>query len=328
MTIFIDVVRAAESEKEGSLKSKNRQFTYSEIVHITNNFKTIIGEGGFGKVYLGTLNDDSDVAVKVLSPSSRQGYKEFRAEAQLLMVVHHRNLVSLIGYCDDLENKALIYEYMVNGNLQQHLSGLDYLHNCCKPQIIHRDLKPSNILLNENKQAKIADFSLSRVVNQETDTGLTTCPAGTPGYLDPELFACGISNKKSDVYSFGIILFELITGQPALKRGPEEDRYILQRVTPVIERGDIQNIVDPKLQDEFNTNAAWKIVEIAMSCVRPTAVQRPDISHVLAELKECLAIELASRRNWMTESSSNSGSSLLLEKPCLDPGIEMAPSAR
>ncbi|KAK0594998.1 hypothetical protein LWI29_002465 [Acer saccharum] len=122
MIIFIDVERAAESEKEGSLKSKNQQFTYSEIVHITNNFKTIIGEGGFGKVYLGTLNDDSDVAVKVLSPSSRQGYKEFRAEAQLLMVVHHRNLVSLIGYCDDRENKALIYEYMVNGNLQQHLS--------------------------------------------------------------------------------------------------------------------------------------------------------------------------------------------------------------
>ncbi|KAK0598719.1 hypothetical protein LWI29_037334 [Acer saccharum] len=341
--------RAAESEKEGSLKSKNRQFTYSEIVHITNNFKTIIGEGGFGKVYLGTLNDDSDVAVKVLSPSSRQGYKEFRAEAQLLMVVHHRNLVSLIGYCDDHENKALIYEYMVKGNLQQHLSGtdtcmlswcerlqiavdaangLDYLHNGCKPQIIHRDLKPSNILLNENKQAKLADFGLSKVVNQETDTGLTTCPAGTAGYLDPELFACGISNKKSDVYSFGVILFELITGQPALKRGPEEDRYILQWATPVIERGDIQNIVDPKLQDEFNTNAAWKIVEIAMSCVRPTAVQRPDISHVLAELKECLAIELTSRRNWMTESSSNSGSSFLLEKPCLDLGIAMGPSAR
>ncbi|KAK0595963.1 hypothetical protein LWI29_011494 [Acer saccharum] len=325
--------RAAESEKEGSLKSKNRQFTYSEIVHITNNFKTIIGEGGFGKVYLGTLNDDSDVAVK----------------AQLLMVVHHRNLVSLIGYCDDHENKALIYEYMVKGNLQQHLSGtdtcmlswcerlqiavdaangLDYLHNGCKPQIIHRDLKPSNILLNENKQAKLADFGLSKVVNQETDTGLTTCPAGTAGYLDPELFACGISNKKSDVYSFGVILFELITGQPALKRGPEEDRYILQWATPVIERGDIQNIVDPKLQDEFNTNAAWKIVEIAMSCVRPTAVQRPDISHVLAELKECLAIELTSRRNWMTESSSNSGSSFLLEKPCLDLGIAMGPSAR
>ncbi|TXG68788.1 hypothetical protein EZV62_003723 [Acer yangbiense] len=264
----------------------------------------------------------------------------FRFQAQLLMVVHHRNLVSLIGYCDDHENKALIYEYMVNGNLQQHLSGtdtcmlswcerlqiavdaahgLDYLHNGCKPQIIHRDLKPSNILLNENKQAKIADFGLSRTVNQETDTGLTTCPAGTPGYLDPEFFACGISNKKSDVYSFGIILFELITGQPAIKRGPEKDRNLLQWVTPVIERGDIQSIVDPKLPDEFNTNAVWKIVEIAMSCVRPTAVQRPDISHVLAELKECLGIELTSRRNWMTESSSNSGSSLLLEKPCLDP---------
>ncbi|KAK2654582.1 hypothetical protein Ddye_014438 [Dipteronia dyeriana] len=340
MTIFIDVERAAESEKERSLRSKNRQFTYSEIVHITNNFKTIIGEGGFGKVYLGTLNDECDVAVKVLSPSSRQGYKEFRVEAQLLMVVYHMNLVSLIGYCDDRENKALVYEYMVmetcNSIYQSLLqvnwcltgfAGLDYLHNGCKPQIIHRDLKPSNILLNENKLAKIADFGLSRVVNQETDTGLTTCPAGTPGYLDPDLFASGISNKKSDIYSFGIILFELITGQPAIKRGPEEDRYILQRVTPVIEKGDIQNVVDPRLQGKFNSNAAWKIVDTAMSCVCSIAVERPDINIVLIELKECLAIEVASRRNSKTESS-NTTRSYLLEETFLNGSIEMVPGTR
>ncbi|TXG46281.1 hypothetical protein EZV62_028220 [Acer yangbiense] len=205
--------------------------------------------------------------------------------------------------------------------------GLDYLHNGCKPQTIHRDLKPSNILLNENKQAKLADFGLSRVVNQENDTSLTTCPAGTPGYLDPEVFACGISNKKSDVYSFGIILFELITGQPAIKRGPEEDRYILQRVTPIIERGDIQNVVDPRLQGKFNTNAAWKIVDTAMSCVCPTAVDRPDINNVLIELKECLAIEVASRRNSKTESS-NTTTSYLLEQTFLNGSIEMVPGTR
>ncbi|KAJ0007910.1 hypothetical protein Pint_29549 [Pistacia integerrima] len=278
----IERKRGTVSKKEGSLKSKNRKFTFSEIVTITDNFKTVIGEGGFGKVYMGTLKDDTEVAVKVLSPSSRQGYKEFQAEAQLLMIVHHRNLVSLIGYCDDHDNKALIYEYMVNGNLRQYLletdtnllswsdrlqiavdaaNGLDYLHNGCKPPTIHRDLKPSNILLNENMQAKLADFGLSRLIYKESDSGLETCPAGTPGYIDPE--------------------------QPTIKRSLGDDRYILQRVIPVIERGDIRNLIDPRLEGQFNDNAAWKIAEIAMSCVLPSAAQRPDMSHVLAELKEC-----------------------------------------
>ncbi|MCI05470.1 receptor-like protein kinase [Trifolium medium] len=104
------------------MKSKHQAFSYTEILNITDNFKTIIGEGGFGKVYVGILQDHTQVAVKLLSPSSMQGYKEFQSEAQLLTVVHHRNLVSLIGYCDEGEIKALIYEYMVNGNLQQLLS--------------------------------------------------------------------------------------------------------------------------------------------------------------------------------------------------------------
>ncbi|GLU22333.1 hypothetical protein SLE2022_384180 [Rubroshorea leprosula] len=144
----------AKLKMEQSMKLKNRTFTYSQIANITSNFTTVIGEGGFGKVYLGTLNDGSQVAVKVLSSSSKQGYKEFQAEAHLLMIVHHKNLVSLLGYCDEDDNKALVYEYMANGNLRQHLSdrntnnlswierlqiavdaaqGLEYLHNGCKP---------------------------------------------------------------------------------------------------------------------------------------------------------------------------------------------------
>ncbi|XP_044496590.1 LOW QUALITY PROTEIN: putative leucine-rich repeat receptor-like serine/threonine-protein kinase At2g19230 [Mangifera indica] len=336
---------ATGSKEEGSLKSKNRQFTYSEIVSITDNFKTVIGEGGFGKVYMGTLEDGTEVAVKVLSQSSRQGYKEFQAEAQLLMIVHHRNLVSLIGYCDDRHNKALIYEYMTNGNLKQYLlemdtnmlswsdrveiavdaaNGLDYLHNGCKPPTIHRDLKPSNILLNENMQAKLADFGLSRLIYKENDSGIDTCPAGTPGYIDPEFYVTGILNKKSDVYSFGIILFQLITGQHAIMRSLGEDRYILQRVIPLIERGDIQNIVDPRLEGQFNTNTAWKIVEIAMSCVLPSAVQRPDMSDVVTELKECLATEVDPRRSYPAESS-NTSSGDPLENVCIEPGMEIVP---
>ncbi|XP_042967729.1 putative leucine-rich repeat receptor-like serine/threonine-protein kinase At2g19230 [Carya illinoinensis] len=212
--LFIVSVLAIYRRKRGSdrvikspIKSKNRQYSYSEVVKITNNFKNIIGKGGFGNVYLGKLKDETQVAVKFLSPSSNQGYKEFRAEAQLLMVVHHRNLVTLVGYCDDSENKALIYEYMANGNLQQHLSvtnpnvltwnerlciavdtahGLEYLHNGCKPPIIHRDLKPSNILLNEYMQAKIADFGLSRAFANESDSHVSTSLAGTLGYVDTE----------------------------------------------------------------------------------------------------------------------------------------------
>ncbi|XP_044496589.1 senescence-induced receptor-like serine/threonine-protein kinase [Mangifera indica] len=337
---------ATGSKEEGSLKSKNRQFTYSEIVSITDNFKTVIGEGGFGKVYMGTLEDGTEVAVKVLSQSSRQGYKEFQAEAQLLMIVHHRNLVSLIGYCDDRHNKALIYEYMTNGNLKTHISlddfghfhfltatkllgiaGLDYLHNGCKPPTIHRDFKPSNILLNENMQAKLADFGLSRLIYKENDSGIDTCPAGTPGYIDPEFYVTGILNKKSDVYSFGIILFQLITGQHAIIRSLGEDRYILKRVIPLIERGDIQNIVDPRLEGQFNTKAAWKIVEIAMSCVLPSAVQRPDMSDVVAELKECFATEVDPQRSYPAESS-NTSSSDSLKNVCIEPGMEMVPITR
>ncbi|XP_075663639.1 senescence-induced receptor-like serine/threonine-protein kinase [Castanea sativa] len=307
-----------ERASRSNFKIKNRQYNYSEVVRITDNFKTIIGEGGFGKVYLGILKDETQVAVKLLSASSKQGYKEFRAEAQLLMIVHHKNLVSIVGYCDEGENKALIYDYMANGNLQQYLSvtntnvlnwnqrlqiavdaahGLEYLHNGCKPSIVHRDLKTSNILLNENMQAKIADFGLSRAFANENDSHVSTTPAGTLGYLDPESQTSGNLNKKSDVYSFGIVLFELITGRPAIMRGREKNTHILDWVYPIIERGDIGSIVDPRLQGEFYTNSAWKVVEIAMSCIPSPAIQRPDMSQVLVELKECLDLEIAHGRS-------------------------------
>ncbi|KAF8012125.1 hypothetical protein BT93_I0299 [Corymbia citriodora subsp. variegata] len=296
---------------ERMLRLKNRPFEYREVSKITGNFGQVIGEGGFGKVYHGTLDDGTVVAVKMLSESSKQGYKEFQAEAQLLVIVHHRNLVSLFGYCDDSKHMALIYEYMANGNLRQHLSdvhlkvltwtkrlqiavdaaqGLDYLHNGCKPPIIHRDLKTSNILLNEDFRAKIADFGLSRTFAAENDSHVSTHLAGTFGYLGPEFQSSGNCDKKSDVYSFGIVLFELITGQPAVMRSWDDSdvMHILQWVIPIIESGDIQRLMDPRLQGVFNINMAWKAVEIAMSCTQPRAIERPDINHALAELMESL----------------------------------------
>ncbi|KAF8020193.1 hypothetical protein BT93_G0785 [Corymbia citriodora subsp. variegata] len=296
---------------ESTLRSKNRPFEYGEVLKITRNFGQVIGKGGFGKVYLGTLDNGTIVAVKMLSESSEQGYKEFQAEVRLLSVLHHGNLVSLFGYCDDSKHKALVYEYMANGNLRQHLSedhpkvltwskrlqiavdvaqGLDYLHNGCTPSIIHRDLKTSNILLNEDFQAKLADFGLSRAFASKNDSHVSTCPAGTIGYLSPEFQSSGNRDKKSDIYSFGIVLFELITGQPAIMRRQDSSDFmqILEWAIPIVESGDIQRIMDPRLQGEFNINPAWKVVEIAMSCTQQRAIERPDINHVLAELKESL----------------------------------------
>ncbi|XP_039155588.1 LOW QUALITY PROTEIN: probable LRR receptor-like serine/threonine-protein kinase At4g29180 [Eucalyptus grandis] len=320
VTTTTTATNSTRGESTGTLRlSKNQLFTSTEITRITDNFGTIIGEGGFGKVYLGRLDNGTKVAVKLLSRSSKQGYKEFHAEVQLLMVVHHRNLVSLIGYCEEFENMALIYEFMFHGNVQRHLSaaqspnvlswsqrlqiaidaaqGLEYLHNGCRPPIVHRDLKTSNILLNENMQAKIADFGLSKAFATEHDSHISTHVAGTFGYLDPEFYTSGNLSQKSDVYSFGVVLFELITGRPAIMRSPEgSSMNILHWVTPLIERGDIQSIVDPRLNGQFSINSAWKAVEIAMSCVPIMAVQRPDMNHVLSELKESLTAEIGSGR--------------------------------
>ncbi|XP_028803942.1 putative leucine-rich repeat receptor-like serine/threonine-protein kinase At2g19230 [Neltuma alba] len=313
-------------------KRKNREFSHSQVLRITNNFKTLIGEGGFGKVYLGTLEDNSQVAVKLLSESSKQGYKEFQSEAQLLTVIHHRNLVSLVGYCHGNNIMALIYEYVDNGDLGQLLSeknsnilgwkqrlevaidaakGLEYLHTGCNTPIIHRDLKPSNILLNKSMVAKIADFGLSRVFTNEKDTHLSTQPAGTPGYIDPEFQRSGKLNKKTDIYSFGMILLQLITGRPPIKRGPEDISFIIDWIQPKIESADIEGIVDPRLAAEFSLNSTWKAVEVAMSCVLPPPTQRPTISYILRELQECLALEMGIHDIMPRNSCDYSGNILL-----------------
>ncbi|KAL0010250.1 hypothetical protein SO802_005358 [Lithocarpus litseifolius] len=154
----------------------------------------------------------------------------------------------------------------------------------------------------------------------ENDSHVSTRPAGTFGYLDPESQSSGNLNKKSDVYSFGIILFELITGRPAIMRGREKNTHILDWVYPVIESGDIGSIVDPRLQGEFYTNSAWKAVEIAMSCIPSTAIQRPDMSQVLVELKECLALEMANGRSQTTATEVNETTTSI---PLIMPSMEL-----
>ncbi|CAN6806529.1 unnamed protein product [Brassica oleracea] len=207
-----------------SIQTNKRRFTYSEVINMTNNFQRVVGKGGFGVVYHGTLNGYEQVAVKVLSQSSTQGYKQFRAEVDLLMRVHHANLVNLVGYCSEGDHLALIYEFVPNGDLRQHLSGkpenknsgLEYLHSGCIQPMIHRDVKTTNILLDEQFKAKLADFGLSRSFPVGGESHVSTKVAGTPGYLDPEYYRTSRLTEKSDVYSFGIVLLEMITNEPVI----------------------------------------------------------------------------------------------------------------
>ncbi|KFK40289.1 hypothetical protein AALP_AA3G355900 [Arabis alpina] len=280
------------SIRSGPLDTTKRYYKYAEVVKVTNNFERVLGQGGFGKVYYGVLNDDQ-VAVKMLSESSAQGYKEFRAEVELLLRVHHKNLTALIGYCNEVEGKkmALIYEFMANGTLGDYLSGLEYLHNGCKPPIVQRDVKPANILINEKLQAKIADFGLSRSVALDGKNQETTAVAGTIGYLDPEYHSTQKLSEKSDVYSFGVVLLEVVTGQPVISRSTTaaENIHITDQVELLLSRGDIKRIVDPQLGKRFDAGSAWKITELAMACASPSSKNRPTMSQVVAELKESVS---------------------------------------
>ncbi|EOA29079.1 hypothetical protein CARUB_v10025341mg, partial [Capsella rubella] len=270
--------------------SQTKRFTFSEVVAFTDNFERVLGEGGFGVVYHGSLNGTQPIAVKLLSQSSVQGYKEFKAEVELLLRVHHVNLVSLVGYCDEESHLALLYEYAPNGDLKQHLSGLEYLHTGCKPPMVHRDVKTTNILLDEHFQAKLADFGLSRSFPIGGETHVSTAIAGTPGYLDPEYYRTNRLNEKSDVYSFGIVLLEIITSRPVIQQTREKP-HIAAWVGYMLSKGDIEQIVDPRLNRDYEPSSIWKAIEIAMSCVNPSSERRPNMSQVANELKECLTLD-------------------------------------
>ncbi|PNT62913.1 hypothetical protein BRADI_4g09481v3 [Brachypodium distachyon] len=295
---------------------ENRRFSYKELKRITNNFNTVIGKGGFGFVYLGKLENETQVAVKMRSDTSSQGDTEFLAEAQHLARVHHKNLVSLIGYCKDKKHLSLVYEYMDGGNLQDRLGGqeplswmqrlkiaqdsacgLEYLHKSCSPPLIHRDVKTGNILLTRNLEAKLSDFGLTRAFSsEEAVTHTTTQPAGTLGYLDPEYYATSHLSEKSDVYSFGAVLLVLITGRPAIITISETVKTTVALwVEDRLSEGDIENVTDPRIRGDCDINSVWKVAELALQCTRHAARDRPTMTEVVEGIGESLMLETSSR---------------------------------
>ncbi|GBG84615.1 hypothetical protein CBR_g38898 [Chara braunii] len=255
-----------------------RALTLDEVKKHTNGFKEEIGRGGFGIVYKGKLPNGKYVAVKRLDALSKQGKREFLNEVNILHRLNHRNLVALMGWCHDMDERILVYEYVENGSLYAHMhghggdpsrltwklrldilhgasNGLWYLHRMAQPKIIHRDIKLSNILLDEQYQAKISDFGISkRSLKEDSVSALTTGNiVGTRGYISPEYLNEGILTEKSDVYSFGVVILEMMTGRTAVFDTPSGHTFnLVQWAKPWLTSAQVENIMDPSLGCQYS----------------------------------------------------------------------------
>ncbi|XP_041989615.1 probable LRR receptor-like serine/threonine-protein kinase At1g06840 isoform X2 [Salvia splendens] len=284
-----------------------KDFTYSEMAQATNNFdsSSVVGQGGYGKVYRGVLADGKVVAVKRAQEGSLQGEKEFLTEIELLSRLHHRNLVSLSGYCDDQGEQMLAYEFVPNGTLRDNLSGkfkvplnfamrvrtaLDaargilYLHTEANPPIFHRDIKSSNILMDSKYSAKVADFGLSKLAPVSEFDGnapshISTVVKGTPGYLDPEYFLTHKLTDKSDVYSLGVVFLELLTGMHPIYHG----KNIVREVNIAYNSGIVFSVIDERM-GSYPSECVQKFVNLALKCCKDDPDERPSMAQVVREL--------------------------------------------
>ncbi|XP_030473600.2 leucine-rich repeat receptor protein kinase HPCA1-like isoform X1 [Syzygium oleosum] len=288
-----------------------RWFCLEELKKYTNNFSEAneIGSGGYGKVYRGTLPTGTLVAIKRAQQGSMQGGTEFKNEIELLSRVHHKNLVSLVGFCFEQGEQLLVYEFLPNGTLKESLSGksgirldwarrlkvaigaargLAYLHELANPPIIHRDIKSTNILLDDHLNAKVADFGLSKPMGDGESSHVSTQVKGTMGYLDPEYYMTQQLTEKSDVYSFGILMLELLTARRPIERG----RYIVREVRVVMDKDkdlyNLQGILDPAIGLGTSLKGLERFVELAMRCVEDSGVDRPTMGEVVKEIENIM----------------------------------------
>lgn len=330
----------------------------SELEEATNNFSKKIGKGSFGSVYYGKMKDGKEVAVKTMGDSSSHLNKQFVTEVALLSRIHHRNLVPLIGYCEEAHQRILVYEYMHNGTLRDHIhgsinqkqldwlarlqiaedaaKGLEYLHTGCSPSIIHRDVKTSNILLDINMRAKVSDFGLSRQAEEDL-THVSSVARGTVGYLDPEYYASQQLTEKSDVYSFGVVLLELISGKkPVSVEDFGAELNIVHWARSLINKGDVISVVDPFLVGNVKIESIWRIAEVAIQCVEQHGYSRPKMQEIILAIQDAIKIEKGNEGNKKLASGGSRGQSsrktllasfLEIESPDLSNGC-LVPSAR
>ncbi|KAD3642131.1 hypothetical protein E3N88_31355 [Mikania micrantha] len=295
-------------------------YTFSELKSATKNFRndTILGEGGFGKVYKGWMEEKSGsklhgtgsvIAVKKLNSESMQGIEEWQqAEVNFLGRLSHPNLVKLLGYCYEGKELLLVYEFMQRGSFENHLfgrgsavqplpwdtrikiaigaaRGLAFLHTSDK-KVIYRDFKASNILLDGSYNAKLSDFGLAKMASA-SQSHVTTRVMGTYGYAAPEYVTTGHLYVKSDVYGFGVVLAEMLTGLRALDNGrPPSQRNLVDWVKPYLaNRRKLKNIMDPRLQGQYPSKAAGHVAQLALTCLAPEQKTRPSMKEVVATLE-------------------------------------------
>uniref|UniRef100_A0A199UA24 non-specific serine/threonine protein kinase n=1 Tax=Manihot esculenta TaxID=3983 RepID=A0A199UA24_MANES len=303
------------SKEGGNNNIAAETFTFRELATATKNFRQecLIGEGGFGRVYKGKLETSNQVvAVKQLDRNGLQGNREFLVEVLMLSLLHHQNLVNLIGYCADGDQRLLVYEYMAYGSVEDHLldllpeqkaldwfsrmrialgaaKGLEYLHDNANPPVIYRDMKSSNILLDENYNAKLSDFGLAKLGPVGDSTHVSSRVMGTYGYCAPEYQRTGKLTTKSDVYSFGVVLLELITGRRVIDTTrPTDEQNLVAWAQPLFkEPNRYSEIADPLLLGEFPVKGLNQAVAVAAMCLQEEAGVRPLMSDVVSALS-CL----------------------------------------
>ncbi|GER33143.1 protein kinase superfamily protein [Striga asiatica] len=298
--------------KEPTANIAAQTFTFRELAAATKNFRPecLVGEGGFGRVYKGRLESTGQVvAVKQLDRNGLQGNREFLVEVLMLSLLHHPNLVNLIGYCADGDQRLLVYEYMPLGSLEDHLhdvppdkepldwntrmkiaagaaKGLEYLHDKANPPVIYRDLKSSNILLDEGFFPKLSDFGLAKLGPVGDKTHVSTRVMGTYGYCAPEYAMTGQLTLKSDVYSFGVVFLELITGRRAIDntRAAGEHNLVAWARPLFRDRRKFPKMADPLLHGHYPMRGLYQALAVAAMCLQEQAATRPLIADVVTAL--------------------------------------------
>ncbi|PSS33709.1 Receptor-like protein kinase [Actinidia chinensis var. chinensis] len=306
-------------DEELNISAQLRKFAFNELKSATRNFRpeSLLGEGGFGCVFKGWINDCATtpvrpgtglaVAVKTLNHDGLQGHKEWLAEVNFLGDLIHPNLVKLIGYCIEDDQRLLVYEFMPRGSLENHLfrrslplpwsirmkiafgaaKGLAFLHEEAERPVIYRDFKTSNILLDADYNAKLSDFGLAKDGPEGDKTHVSTRVMGTYGYAAPEYVMTGHLTSKSDVYGFGVVLLEMLTGRRSMdKNRPNGEHNLVEWAKPYLgERRRFYRLIDPSLEGRFSIRGAQKASFLAFRCLNRDPKARPLMSEVVEALK-------------------------------------------